>query len=265
MTVGPIQVSLNGLIIDEDTASASGAVWVPTSLDGWFDTPTGALTMSNRQPLGETVTVARAQSRSIAMEVIARHPVDGARLADFDSPDGDTVFRAMDEIKRAMSGALFAPVLLQVVDPLFTDGLQALVRLAQPMRMRVDGDQGFLTVQLPLIAPDPRRASIPINTQSLSPGSNTVTNQGDMSADHQLEAAAGSNPTFQNTTASGSPTLGITGSGDVVINTGSEDVSIDGTPNRPALTTAQWWQLLPGDNTIVVSDSCTISWQDCYS
>lgn len=256
MTIGPVVVDLGGLLIDEDTQSGSGAVWVPTSLDGWWDTPDASLATSPVQPSGETITNARFNSRAISAEFVARHPVNGWALTP------QQVFSAMQEIKFAISQGVVAPVLLRVTDPLLA--LESLVRLAQPLRSRIEGTAAALTVQVPLTCPDPRRYSQDQQIVALAAGSNTITNLGDMPTPVLLEAS-GTNPSWQNASAFGAPTLAVTGSGAVAVDTATEAVTIDGGGSRPALTTAQWWELVPGDNDIVASVGGSITFRSAYS
>ena len=257
MSYTPITVTLNSFTFDgaTQTPSSSGILWDWQDLSGWFDTADQRFDQ-HEVGIGSSITVDRRNGRPITLTVLAHALHDGRRLDDL-------VYTAQRTLKAAVSAAVDVPVLLKVNEP--SVALQAYVRQTGPIRTKVLGTRHLVQFQIPLIAPDPRRYSQTEHMTSMAAGSHTIANAGDLPAPVILEAATGTNPTFQNTTADGDPTLAVTGSGDIIVNTDTEAVTIGGTPNRSALTQFHWWSLVPGNNTIVVSDATDITWRDAYS
>lgn len=261
MTSDQIGIELGSAIIDEATADSQGNVYMWSKLDGWFDSPQMSLITQQRSGLGLIQTVNDVGGRVLSLEgaIIAQGGKNGAL--------NDSAFQSMAVFKAAIQ-ALFAPTLL-VVHEGWSD-LQALVWQTGPAHFDIDGSGGDLVAvrfQVPLIAPDPRRYA-GFTVQNLTAGSNVVTNPGDLPTPVILTVVGAANPTFQNTSITSEPELlyaGAAGGATVIINTDTEDVEENGVPHRSKLVVAQWWQLLPGANNILVSDDCTIGFSGAYS
>lgn len=259
MTYTPVTVDLNGLMFNGITQSPSGVVWDWQELSGWFDGPDMRFATSEAGR-GVVVTVDRRVGRPITATFLASNVLEGRRLDDL-------MYLAQKTLKRYAAPGAEARITLKVNEP--DVALQAGVRLAGPIRSRMLGTRAMCQFQVPLLAPDYRRYSQTLHSQALAVGSNAVINAGDMPAPVILtRTGATTNPQWQNTTASGSPVLGVTavfGAVTLEINTDRESVTIDGVNERDLLTDAQWWDLVPGSNTIVADYASTIQWRDAYS
>lgn len=260
MTYTPVTVTLNNFVFDGATESPSGVVWDWQELSGWFDT--GDLrTATGEAGRGVILTVARRIGRPITATVLAHAAADGMRLDDL-------MYTAQRALKAAVAAAVSeAAVLLKVNEPSLA--LQSRVRQVGPIRSKMLGTRAMVQFQVPLLAPDYRRYSQTLNSQALTVGSNVVTNAGDLPAPVTLtRTGATTDPSWQNTTAAGDPTLAYTGTFGAVtltISTDTENVLLNGVTSRSSLTTAQWWNLAPGANTIIASHTSTIEWRDAYS
>ena len=260
MTYTPVTVSLNTFAFDGTTQSPSGVVWDWQELSGWFDS--GDLRVASGEAgRGVVLTVDRRIGRPITATFLAHSSSPGRKLDDL-------MYTAQKALKSFVAPAVSeAAVLLKVNEP--DVALQSRVRQVGPIRTKMLGQRAFVQFQVPLLAPDYRRYSQTLHSQALTVGSNTVTNAGDLPTPVVLtQTGPATSPSFQNTTAAGDPTLAMTtayGAVNLVIATDTETVQINGFNFRSSLTTAQWWNLAPGANTIVVSHATTIEWRDAYS
>lgn len=260
MTYTPVTVSLNTFLFDGTTQSPSGVVWDWQELSGWFDT--GDLRVASGEAgRGVVLTVDRRIGRPITATFLAHSSSPGHKLDDL-------MYSGQRALKAAVAPAVSeAAVMLKVNEPGLA--LQSRVRQVGPIRTKMLGQRAMVQFQVPLLAPDYRRYSQTLHSQALSVGSNTVTNLGDLPAPVVLtRTGATTDPSWQNTTAAGSPTLeytGTFGAVSLVIGTDVETVLLNGANSRSNLTTAQWWNLAPGANTIVASHASSIDWRDAYS
>lgn len=258
-----ISIELGSAVFDETTPDEFDNVYSWSKFDGWFDSPQITLGTQQRSGLGLVQSVADVGGRVMSLE--------GAITAFQSNPKRPTAigtngYQSMALLKAAVQ-ALFAPTNL-IVHEGWND-LHAVVWQTGPMHFDLDGSGGDLVAvrfQIPLIAPDPRRYN-GTTVQNLFSGSNTVNNPGDLPTPVILTVTGVDNPEFQNTSIEGDPELLYEGAGTdtVVINTDTESVTQAGVEHRSKLIVAQWWQLLPGDNTIEVSDDCTITYSAAYS
>lgn len=259
MTYTPVTVDLNGLLFDGSTASPTGVVWDWQDLSGWFDSPDLRFA-TGEAGRGVIVTVDRRIGRPITATVLASHTSTGMRLDDL-------MYTAQKTLKRYVAPAVEARVTLKVNEP--DVALQAGVRLAGPIRSKMLGTRAMVQFQVPLLAPDYRRYGQTLNSQALTVGSNVVVNAGDMPAPVVItRTGATTNPEWQNTSADGDPTLaytGVFGAVTLEIDTDRESVTVNSINQRSGLTTAQWWALVPGNNTIITDYASTIAWRDAYS
>lgn len=260
MTFTPVTATLNNFVFDGTTQSPAGVVWDWQDLSGWFDT--GDLrTAIGEAGRGVILTVDRRVGRPMTATVLAHSSSNGRRLDDL-------VYTAQKALKSAVAAAVSeAAILLKVNEP--DVALQSKVRQVGPIRCRTLGTRAMVQCQIPLLAPDYRRYSQTLHSQALAVGSNSVTNAGDLPTPVIItRTGATTNPSFQNTTAAGSPTLAFTGSFgavSLVIDTDQETVQVNNINFRSSLTTAQWWNLAPGVNTVVASHTATIAYRDAYS
>lgn len=257
-------VTLGSLLIDGTTPDIWSNLYSWTKLDGWFDSPQISLLTQQRSGLGLVQSVNDVGGRVISLEgvISAQQPSAGGVSRKV----GTSGYASMRIMKQAVQ-ALFAPVVLDVNE--FDQELHSAVWQTGPIHFDLDGSGGDLVAirfQIPLIAPDPRRYNGD-TTQGLTAGHNTVTNNGDLPTPVVLTVTGADNPTFQNTSIEGEPELLYEGAGGntVVINSDTESVTESGVQHRSKLVVAQWWQLLPGDNDILVSDDCSIGFAAAYS
>lgn len=259
-----ITVELGSAVFDGETPDAFNAVYSWSSFDGWFDTPPINLGVQQRAGLGSVQSSNDVSARvmSLAGQITALQPSAGGSSRKL----GTSGYQSMAILKAAIQ-ALFAPTDLTVHEG--WNDLHAVVWQNGPAHFQLRGSGGDLVAVeflIPLIAPDPRRYN-GTTVQNLFGGHNTVTNPGDLPTPVILTVSGADNPEFQNTTIQGEPELLYAGAGGntVVINTDNESVTESGVEHRNKLTVAQWWQLLPGDNDILVSDDCTIQYSAAYS
>lgn len=255
-------LTLNSWVFDGATLDADNCVYSWQSIDGWFDTPDLAI-VPNPRATGVQLGVVREGGRTIALNGV---------ITDINPsvPLGQRAYAAMRRLK-ANCQPTFGPALLTVEeDPVAPLILTALVRLTAPIRFQIEGSGGTIACvkfQIPLLAPDPRRYDVTVKTTNLPSGTTAVTNDGDMPTPVILETVGASAPDYENTTIPGNPEILFQGAagGDVVINTDTELVTLNGSNARSNLQLAQWWQLLPGVNNIANAEDSTITWQDAYS
>lgn len=258
---GNLVVDLNGLLFDGVTPHGDdGVVYCWQAIDGWFDT--ADLTVNSIPlPIGIQHTVVKLGGRPITLTGVAHYP-DG-------TPLDAAAYAAMRYIK-TFCRAEFGPIELIVYEPDLP--LRALVRQTGPARFIVQAASGravSVKFQVPLVATDPRRYSLEVKSFECSPDTNNVTNEGDMPTPVIIrQTGPATSPWFQNHSAAGEPTLAMTttyGAVDLTIDTLTEEVDINGFNFRSSLTTAQWWMLVPGDNIVEVSHTCTLEYRDAYS
>lgn len=274
----PLIVNLNGLVMDGQTLDADGTMWrVLEPFDGWWDSPASTITTADVSPIGQTVTVARFEARAVVLNVLARHQVDGQALGAL------RIMQAMRRL-RASIDATLAPVPMKVTDPL--QALQSQVRLQTGMKTAIQGDQGAVTFQVPIICPDPRRyaqaqsiVTCPIAGTGTDSGGVIMTNGGDMETAPVVTIYGPAvNPLIQNDSIAGTPNVkwnATLGGGDVLVidmgactvtRNGSQNMILDLDPN------SRFWQLQPGANVIhyhrtsgASLSACNLAWRDAYS
>lgn len=257
-------VTIGSFVFDGATPDIWSNVFSWSKLDGWFDSPQISLLTQQRAGLGLVQSVNDVGGRVIALSgaITALQPGSGGVSRKV----GVTGYASMRILKAAVQ-ALFAPIVLTVDERDIE--LHAAVWQTGPIHFDLDGSGGDLVAvrfQIPLIAPDPRRYNGD-TTQALTAGHNTVTNAGDLPTPVVVTVTGADNPTFQNTSIQGEPELLYEGAAGntVVINTDTESVTESGAEHRSKLVVAQWWQLLPGANDILVSDDCSIAFSAAYS
>lgn len=271
MTFTPVVVTLNGFVFDGITPDLNGVLWDWQSLDGWFDTTAITVTQQPFAMGGSTVTIARQEARPLTLTALAHMPST--------APMGDLVYASMRRLKAAVN-ALYGPVTLEVQEPGLT--LVSGVRLTGPILSTfntipssasrasvITGTRREVQFLIPLVAPDPRRYQITPTTIAAYTGSATITNFGDIATPPVFTVSAGAvNPTITNNSLSGATlqwTGTVPGGQTLVIDVGAETVLLNGVNARSGLTTAQWFQLAPGANLVVMSDATQVVYQDAYS
>lgn len=267
-------VVLGPLTIDSLTPDGDGTVWDATLLDGWWDTPDNRLTYGDVMPMGQTVTVARFEGRSIAAQFLARH-------ANGHSPLGANCFRAIDRFKRAFAATL-VPVLMTVTDAVETR--QSLARLSSKMKVAIGGELGYVQFQVPILCPDPRRYAPTVNTGAVNiagagtdSGGVVITNAGDLSTPPVVTIHGPAvQPLIQNDSLDDTPNVkwvGTLGGADIlVIDMAAETMRFNGANAINGLDPAsRFWQLAPGANVIHYhrnsgsgAAASSVAWQDAY-
>lgn len=260
MTYTPVTVVLGSFSFDGATPSPTGVLWEWQDLAGWFDTADQRVDQ-HENDIGVSLTVDRRNGRPITMTVLAKPTSNGTRLDDL-------VYSGERALKAAVRPSVDVPVLLKVNEP--SVALQAYVRQAGPIRTRMLGARRLVQFQVPLIAPDPRRYAQTATTPSLTNGTTTVTNNGDMPSPGVFTiTGTTANPQIRNTSLTNQPQViygGTLGGGDtLVIDVAQQTVLLNGSDARANLTVAHWWEFRPGANAIQVNNNTAISFRDAYS
>lgn len=244
-------VQLGSLLLDCDT-SLSGVVWAWSRVDGWWDSAPVRAALSDQQPDGETITANRRMGRPLVL-------AGSAFLAGGNGSLDDLVYAAVRTINRT-ARLLYVPALLKVNEPGL--GLQTYVRRTDRVRTKMFGRNLALTFEVPLLAPDPNRYAQTATTDTglvLTTTSTTVThsvtNNGDANTPVVITIdGPATNPAVTNNTIATTPTLqwtGVLGGADtLVIDTAAATVLLNGANARASLTTAEWFSLVPGVNSL---------------
>lgn len=255
-----LSFQLNALVMDETTVDADGNRWVVESLDGWFDGPPVQQSTQDGATKGTFVTGSRIGGRALVLNCDAYHP---------NKAIGNSAFLAIARLKRNIIDAVSVPKLLSVTDPDFA--LRSYVRLAGgSLKSQIMGQLAQVHFQVPLLAPDPRRYSQTLTTSALASGTHAVTNNGDLSTPPKFDVTGPlTNFAVTNNAITSTPTLAWTGSipggQHLIIDCATETVTLNGVNARADLTTAEWFDLIPGSNSLVLSQAVSVTYRDAYS
>lgn len=260
MTLTSVTCTLDGFVFGTNAADSNGVVWEWQELAGWFDTTDLRVASNERNPVGNTITVARRNARQISMTALARMPNSSAPLDDLYWKSVRKIHSACDLSSRTG--------LLKVIEPDVT--LQAQVRAAQPIRSRMFGNRHLAQFVIPLTAPDPRRYNFTQTSTAHAAGTFTVVNNGDVNTPPAFSTTGpATNVEVRSHTVSTNPILkwfGSLGGGDVlVIDTADQTVELNGADAKGQLNIANWWELAPGNNSVEFFQTSTIIYRDAYS
>lgn len=254
--------SLNGVAFDGTTVDADGLALSCSDLEGWWDSADMRSSLYDRVEMGQGFTALKRNARGITLSGFV-HRLNPSE------PVGKAGYRALRNMKAAIGSSL-ASVLLEVPDDDVLT-LQARVNQVNAIRTKVAATGGVvasITFQIPLLAQDPRRYGAVVNNTGAT-GSLIVTNAGDVPAPFSVLWPPGTTTaSITNNTLADAPTLTWVGSvvGGLLMDTGALTVMDGGSNAFAGMTSAEWFQLAPGDNDLTIVTTVTnLAWQDAYS
>lgn len=141
-----VRATVGAWVADGETPDANGIVYTVEAADGWYSPATRSATME-AQPRGEAITVAQELGRHVTLTVVAHNPGGQIGLG------APAAFASMEAIKAAFR-AVFAPVVLSIVDPQELP-LAARVRRVGPIKQQIVGASSAVRFSIPLLAESP--------------------------------------------------------------------------------------------------------------
>ncbi len=241
-----MKVSLDGRILDRYTPDTGGDRHIVQGIDGWWDGPEISLEPFDL-PGQHGVGVAAGMLRG--REVLLRGvSVPGAARTGFQAVNN--ISKAADIFRRTATMIVYEP------------GINKRAEVVRNGRIRADPHPGYVTWEIPLLAPDPRKYDDALVESSITlaadvkVGSFTIDPSGDFSAYPEKITVTGNTSmapvTVEHVEKGRLLTLtgNVNGSG-YELYPRTADVWRDGVKDYGLLDDPSgWWQLTPGPNTI---------------